>query len=267
MSCMKGGLIIQRHGDIAAEWHHLCAEALKPSAVTDEPLIHTSRDVCQAGANSTEPADESQGDVATHGFWWLSGTMTIFDVRITDTDCVTHCKVDPMKVLRHNEKKKDKYNQLCLACGHHFTPLVFSMDGLAWTQGDSRNEVAGLSAHQGVESSALRTGRIRSVSPLGDIGPLNEPMPPSRPRRPLCLTPNNTMGNGHWAQSTIQVDNSPSARPTTALTLTDITCFTRLHKSKQSYTEHTVTLKMVCHMWPVQCQLNPTQKYTIIVVP
>ena len=68
MSCMKGGLIIQRHGDIAAEWHHLCAEALKPSAVTDEPLIHTSRDVRQAGGNGIEPAPESQSDVAAYGF-------------------------------------------------------------------------------------------------------------------------------------------------------------------------------------------------------
>ena len=76
MSC-KTVFSIQRHDDVKAEWHHLCAQALKPSAVTDEPLIQTSRDVRQAGANGTEPAPEERGDVAAHGFW-RPGTTTIF---------------------------------------------------------------------------------------------------------------------------------------------------------------------------------------------
>jgi hypothetical protein len=37
MSCKKGGLVLLRHNDVAAEWHHLCAQALTPSAVSDEP--------------------------------------------------------------------------------------------------------------------------------------------------------------------------------------------------------------------------------------
>ena len=37
LQCRKGGLILQRHDNLASEWHQLCAEALKPCAVTDEP--------------------------------------------------------------------------------------------------------------------------------------------------------------------------------------------------------------------------------------
>jgi hypothetical protein len=42
MSCRKGGLILQRHNDLAAEWGQLCGQALTPSTVSDEPLIQTS---------------------------------------------------------------------------------------------------------------------------------------------------------------------------------------------------------------------------------
>jgi hypothetical protein len=34
MTCKKGGLVLLCHG-VAAEWHHLCAQALSPSAVSD----------------------------------------------------------------------------------------------------------------------------------------------------------------------------------------------------------------------------------------
>jgi hypothetical protein len=37
MSCKKGGLVLLRHKDVAAEWHQLCASVLTPSAVSDEP--------------------------------------------------------------------------------------------------------------------------------------------------------------------------------------------------------------------------------------
>ena len=67
-----------------------------------------------------------------------------------------------------------------------------------------------------------------SVPPLGGTGPLIEPMPPSGPG-PLRPTPNNTMGNGHRAQY-IPVDDSPTSRPTTAVTLTDITAVPISHR-------------------------------------
>jgi len=55
----------------------------------------------------------------------------IFDVRITDTDAPTYRSWDPTKVLAaHKKEKKDKYLADCLARQCHFTPLVFSVDGL-----------------------------------------------------------------------------------------------------------------------------------------
>ena len=130
MSCKKGGLVVQRHNDVAAEWHHLCAQALQPSAVSDEPLINTGRGVQAAGATGVEAAADTRGDVAVHGFW-RRGTTAIFDVRITDTDAPTYRSHDPIKVLRRHEKeKKTKYLAPCLERRRHFTPLVFSVDGL-----------------------------------------------------------------------------------------------------------------------------------------
>ena len=131
MSCKVGGMVLQRHNDLAAEWHHLCAQALMPSAVTDEPFIHNSRDVRRAGANRAEPLPELRGDVAAHGFWNKRGNTAIFDIRVTDTDCPSNRGRDPSAVLIGQEReKKKKYNALCLARRKTFTPLVFSVDGL-----------------------------------------------------------------------------------------------------------------------------------------
>ncbi len=89
MTCKKGGLVTLRHNDLKAEWHHLCAQALTPSAVTDEPLIHISQDVHQAGENGAQPHPELRGDVTAHGFW-KRGTTAIFDIRVTDTDAASY---------------------------------------------------------------------------------------------------------------------------------------------------------------------------------
>jgi hypothetical protein len=70
--------VLLRHNDIAAEWHHLCAQALTPAAVSDEPLISRR------------------------------GTTAIFDVRITDTDARSYRGQDPVKNLQRHEKDKKK---------------------------------------------------------------------------------------------------------------------------------------------------------------
>jgi len=141
-TCKKGGLVVIRHNDLAAEWHELCATALTPSAVSDEPLIHTGRaargeqgssnvpgDPDPAGANNPDHR-ELRGDVSAHGFW-RRGTTAIFDVRIADTDAPGYRGQDPKKILaRHEKEKKDKYLDACLERRRQFTPLVYSVDGL-----------------------------------------------------------------------------------------------------------------------------------------
>jgi hypothetical protein len=49
MSCKKGDLLFVQHKDVAAEWHHLCAQLLQPLAVSNEPLIHADWGLPNAG--------------------------------------------------------------------------------------------------------------------------------------------------------------------------------------------------------------------------
>mmetsp|Transcript_4493 Transcript_4493/g.9665 ORF Transcript_4493/g.9665 Transcript_4493/m.9665 type:complete len:151 (+) Transcript_4493:354-806(+) len=91
MQCRQGGLILQRHNNVAGEWHMLCAEALKPSAVTDEPRIPTYQPAPAPGTQqrSAMPSPRAlRVDVSVHGFW-RRGTTAVFDIRITYTDCAS----------------------------------------------------------------------------------------------------------------------------------------------------------------------------------
>jgi hypothetical protein len=130
MTCKKGGLVVLRHNDVVAEWHHLCAQALSPAAVSDEPLLYSGRGG-NAGAAppGAEPPPELRGDIGVHGFW-RRGAAAIFDVCVTDTDAPYH-----HKILAKNEKeKKDKYVDACLARRGTFTPLVFGTEASAATK-------------------------------------------------------------------------------------------------------------------------------------
>ena len=78
----------------------------------------------------SQDVSELRGDVAVHGFW-SRGTTAIFDVRVTDTDARSYRTQDPKKVLKKQEKdKKDKYGEACKEAHMHFTPLVYSVDGM-----------------------------------------------------------------------------------------------------------------------------------------
>ena len=124
-TCAKGGLILHCHNDVQAEWGELCARALNSSAASDKPYIHTGRDSQKKGDEDAPIDKDLRGDIGIHGFW-KTGISTIFDVRITDTDCKTWRDRDPHKVLAHHEKEKKKtYSRR-----RHFTPLVFSCDGM-----------------------------------------------------------------------------------------------------------------------------------------
>lgn len=129
LSCPVGGLIMQRHQTLATEWHQLCAAALTPSSVTDEPSIPNLQYGAQGAAQGTPPP-ALRGDVGAHGFW-RSGTTAVFDIRVTDTDAAKHRNRDPAKALAKQEnEKKQKYGEACREAHMHFTPLVFSVDGM-----------------------------------------------------------------------------------------------------------------------------------------
>jgi len=132
MCCPKGGLIGIRHDEMKMEWHSICAQAFKPSRVTDEPEIHSGRGpiLVQNADGMSAALPETRGDIGVHGFYERAVT-TIFDVSICDTDCVSYRNMDPAQVLVNREKaKKKKHLAACLAQRRTFTPLVFSVDGL-----------------------------------------------------------------------------------------------------------------------------------------
>ena len=78
--CRHGGLVLQRHDDLAGNWHLLCAEALTPPAVSDKPKIPQYQ---TSGANPATTHDDQpttlQGNIAAHGSW-TKGTTAIFYV-------------------------------------------------------------------------------------------------------------------------------------------------------------------------------------------
>ena len=67
-------------------------------------------------------------------------------MRITDTDARSYQKKEFSKVLEQHEKdKKDKYLQTCLEMRKDFTPMVYSVDGIAGRE--SRNAEKRLATH------------------------------------------------------------------------------------------------------------------------
>jgi hypothetical protein len=86
--------------------------------------------------NPTAPTDQTPptgkcGDASAHGFW-QRGHTTIFDVWITDTQSRSYRNEDYQKVLAQQEKeKKNQYLRPCLEMRKDFTPLVYSVNGIA----------------------------------------------------------------------------------------------------------------------------------------
>jgi hypothetical protein len=175
VTCKKGGLIVLRHNDVKSEWHELCAKATTPSAVSDEPLIHLGQAPVTVNATSaTEVPPELRGDVAVRGFW-SRGTTAVFDIRITDTDASAYWGQATDKILlKHEKEKKTRYLQACLDQRRHFTPLVFSVDGVLGSEAKaaSKRLAARLSAKWkrpysevcGFVRSRLSVALVRSMS-------------------------------------------------------------------------------------------------------
>jgi hypothetical protein len=110
----------------------MAGKAMTPSAICDEPLIHTGPvaenikacptigiDSNPKSSKEPEVASESnQGDLLLQGFW-ARGTDCIVDVRVTDTDAKSYCKRPPDKVLESGEQiKKKKYLEACRSSAH-----------------------------------------------------------------------------------------------------------------------------------------------------
>ncbi len=167
LSYKTSRLVHIQHDDVADEWRHLCGTALSPCQVECEPRIFSCvsrRAQNAAGASAPDSstpttdaprppaATEERGDASCHGFW-ERGQRTIFDMRITDRDAQSYQKKEFAKVLEQHEKeKKDKYLQNCLEMRKDFTPIVYSVDGIAGRDCSKCREEAGHPPGQQVES-------------------------------------------------------------------------------------------------------------------
>jgi hypothetical protein len=142
MTCKKGGLVTARHNILRDQWHNLLANATTPSKCTREPRIYMRERRPRQVPNQEMPnppalppqttnTTEERGDISCHAFW-AKQRDTIFDVRITDSDAPAHRTVEVPKLLARQEKeKKNKYLQSCLEMRKDFTPLVYTVDGVA----------------------------------------------------------------------------------------------------------------------------------------
>ncbi|KAL7478615.1 hypothetical protein ACHAW6_004436 [Cyclotella cf. meneghiniana] len=142
LSCKRGGLIGIHHDNVRDKWAHLCSIALTDSQVVIEPAIFYGNG-SQAGVNNANPTtpctdnptntlgDEACRDVLANGFW-NRGRGTVFDVCICNMDSRLCGNTSLSKILeRHAKEKKDKYETACLDRHWDFTPLVYSVDGMA----------------------------------------------------------------------------------------------------------------------------------------
>ena len=97
--------------------------------------LETVQESAPAGEEATPEKEQFEGaearaDCAGHGFW-KAGYTTLFDARVTNLDCRSQRNTDPDAVLaRHEKLKKAKYLERCLEMRRHFTPLVYSCDGI-----------------------------------------------------------------------------------------------------------------------------------------
>jgi hypothetical protein len=132
LSCKKGGFVGQRHDDVCEELAHLCSMALMAARISSEPEIFYGRGLNAAQRNVNEVLDdEARGDVGAHGFW-KQGRTTIFDVQVCDTDAKSYGNRELKKVLEGTaRRKKEKYEEACLEWRRDFTPMIYSVDGMA----------------------------------------------------------------------------------------------------------------------------------------
>ena len=165
------------YNDAADEWRHLCGCGFSFGRVERKPHIFLSANCTPnettgppTNSNTTTPTNPytiqqpqqrqqrqqqlqqqpepryaplltsvtgERGDASCHGFW-ERGRNTIFGIRITDTEAPSYPNQDFTKVLAAQEKeKKRKYLAPLHAQRKDFTPMIYSVDGIAGREAKS----------------------------------------------------------------------------------------------------------------------------------
>ncbi|KAL7523651.1 hypothetical protein ACHAXR_000265, partial [Thalassiosira sp. AJA248-18] len=124
----------------------------------------------EAARRSNTAGDDARGDVSVHGLW-KHGSTCILDIRITDTDSKSYEASSSSKVLEKAAKtKKDKYAEACLERRRSFTPLVYSVDGMACKEAKAfEKRIASLLASKHDRPYSEMVGFVRSRMSLAII--------------------------------------------------------------------------------------------------
>ena len=125
------------HNDVRDEAGALASHALQASKITYEPMINNGRGLNDATqrrstqGSGNQAGKEARGDDLVRGLW-ETRCSCVLDICITDTDQPSYNDDSSKKVLEgHVKRKKNKYLQACLDRRRTFTPLVYSVDGMA----------------------------------------------------------------------------------------------------------------------------------------
>ena len=111
-------MIIQRHNEVRNDIGDLAA--LVCGQVVSEPVVR----------DASENGEALIADLGMRRVW-QPHTMTLFDIRVTDTDAKSYLSHSPRAVLASAVADKKKYCNACSKRCATFTPLCFSVDGLA----------------------------------------------------------------------------------------------------------------------------------------
>ena len=118
LDCKKGGFVTARHNELCDGVADLAGKAFTPSHLRDNPLIYSGRAVkrtkaAPAGAGGTrnhaevQPPEvtEQKGDLLIRDLW-QQGTDSVHNMRVVNTDALTHRTKEPEKCLHEVERGK-----------------------------------------------------------------------------------------------------------------------------------------------------------------
>ena len=116
----KGGLVTARHNELRDRVADLAGKTFTPSHVRDESLIYSGCAVKRTKAapataggttnnGEVQPPEvtEQKGDLMIRDLW-KQGTDSVHDMRVMNTDALTHRTKDPVICLHEAERGKNR---------------------------------------------------------------------------------------------------------------------------------------------------------------
>ena len=120
LSCNVGNSVTQRHDLIRDEIAEWASHAFQKSDVTIEPFDAPASD---------KNRSQRRCDVGVRGLF-RPGQLTLVDITVINTECKTHLKHTPEKViLKAEADKRRKHGREIREARRHFAPFAMTTDG------------------------------------------------------------------------------------------------------------------------------------------